>query len=52
MKTLKEVIAELREKSTVGKPGMMGREVVVDKQLLREAQVYLEDYLAVLEGDV
>lgn len=52
MMPLKEVIAELREKSTVGKPGMMGREVRVDKQLLREAQVYLEDYLAILEGDV
>jgi len=52
MMTLKEVIAELKDKSTVGKPGMMGREVVVDKQLLREAQVYLEDYLAILEGDV
>lgn len=52
MMTLKEVIEELEEKSKVGHPGMMGHEVVVDKQLLKEAQIYLEDLLAILEGDV
>lgn len=52
MMTIKEVIEELKDKSTVGKPGMMGSEVVVDKQFLKEAQIHLEDYLAILKGDL
>ena len=52
MMTLEEIIAKLKEKSQVGKPGMMGSEVVVDKQLLKEAQIHLEDYLAIMKGDL
>lgn len=44
-----EVIEQLKEKSKIKHPGMAGTEVVVDKELLRMASVYLEDYMLMLE---
>ena len=44
-----EVIDALKEKSQINKNGMAGTEVIVDKELLRLASVYLEDYILLLE---
>ena len=51
-RTLDEVIEEFEYKSYTGHPGRMGNEVVVEKTLLKDALVYLEDYKAILEGDI
>lgn len=47
--SIPEVIEQLKEKSQIHNKGMAGREVVVDKELLRMASVYLEDYMLVLD---
>lgn len=47
--SIPEVIEQLKEKSQIKHPGMAGTEVVVDKELLRMASVYLEDYMLMLE---
>ena len=49
-KTIIEVIDELKAKSRIGGQGMEGPEVVVEKELLRIASVYLEDYMLLLES--
>lgn len=49
-KTIIEVIDELKTKSRIGGQGMEGPEVVVEKELLRIASVYLEDYMLLLES--
>lgn len=49
-KTIIEVIDELKVKSRIGGKGMKGPEVVVEKELLRIASVYLEDYMLLLES--
>ena len=47
--SIPEVIEKLKEKSQIHNKGMAGTEVVVDKELLRMASVYLEDYMLMLE---
>jgi len=47
--SIPEVIEQLKEKSQIHNKGMAGTEVVVDKELLRMASVYLEDYMLALE---
>ena len=47
--SIPEVIEKLKEKSQIHTKGMAGTEVVVDKELLRMASVYLEDYMLALE---
>lgn len=48
--SIPEVIEQLKEKSEINPhKGMAGTEVVVDKELLRMASVYLEDYMLALE---
>lgn len=49
MRNIEEVLEELKDKSETGNPGKRGAEVVVDKELLKEAATYLEDFL-VLQG--
>ena len=48
--SIPEVIEKLKEKSEINPhSGMGGTEVVVEKELIRLASVYLEDFLLVLE---
>lgn len=48
--SIPEVIEALKAKSEINpNKGMGGAEVVIDKELLRLASVYLEDYLLMLE---
>ena len=47
--SIPEVLEQLKEKSQINNKGMAGTEVVVDKELLRMASVYLEDYMLALE---
>ena len=47
--SIPEVIELLKEKSQIHNKGMAGTEVVVEKELLRMASVYLEDYMLALE---
>ena len=47
--SIPEVIEKLKEKSQINNKGMAGTEVVVDKELLKMASVYLEDYMLALE---
>ena len=47
--SIPEVMEQLREKSQINNKGMAGKEVLVDKELLRLASVYLEDYMLALE---
>lgn len=48
--SIPEVIEKLKEKSEINPhKGMAGTEVYVDKELLRLASVYLEDYMLLLE---
>lgn len=49
MRNIEEVTKELNNKSKTGDPGMRGTEVLVDKELLKEAATYLEDFM-VLQG--
>ena len=49
-KTILEVIDELKDKSQITKKGRAGSEVYVEKELLRMAGVYLEDYMLLLES--
>lgn len=48
--SIPEVIEILKDRSEINpNKGMAGAEVVVDKELLRMASVYLEDYMLMLE---
>ena len=49
MRTIKEVIEILNDKSETRHPGKMGYECYVDKELLGEASIYLQYYLDILE---
>lgn len=46
-KNIDEVITYLKDKSRIDCHGMMGSEVFVEKEILRLAAVYLEDFLLV-----
>lgn len=50
--SIPEVIQKLDEKSIISKNGMGGTEVVVDKELLRQASTYLKDYLYLMGSEV
>ena len=45
------MIKELDAKARVDKVGKMGSEVVIDKELLRQASTYLKDYLYLMGVD-
>lgn len=47
--SIPEVIGQLKENSVIADPGRRGSEVCVEKELLRMATVYLEDYMLLLE---
>ena len=49
--SISEVIQKLDDKAEISKNGKMGTEVVVDKELLRQASIYLKDYLYVMGVD-
>ena len=52
MRTISEVIDELKEKAQVHPIGKMGSEVYVEKKLLSDAVVYLQEYLDRLDGEI
>ena len=52
MRTIKEIIEILKDRSKTKHPGKMGTECYVDKKLLEEASIYLQDYLDILEQNV
>lgn len=45
MRTIEEVIEILKDKSRVDPIGMGGETVVIEKKVLEEAAIYLEDFL-------
>lgn len=47
--SISEVIEQLKENSVIADPGRRGLNVCVEKELLRMAAVYLEDYMLLLE---
>lgn len=47
--SIPEVIEQLKENSVIADPGRRGLNVCVEKELLRMAAVYLEDYMLCLE---
>lgn len=47
--SIPEVIEKLKENSVIADPGRRGLNVCVEKELLRMAAVYLEDYMLLLE---
>ncbi len=52
MRTVEEVIKELKEKSQTNHPGKMGIECYVEKELLKEAAIYLQDFLDCQKGEI
>ena len=51
MRTVKEVIKELMDKSRFSQNGKMGYECYVKKSLLKEAAIYLQDFIDAAEGE-
>jgi hypothetical protein len=47
---IQKIIDYLKEKSQIAANGMAGNEVRVEKSILQQASVYLEDYLYILEN--
>ncbi len=52
MRTIEEVIKELKEKSQTHPQGKMGTECYVEKELLKEAATYLQDFLDCQKGEI
>jgi hypothetical protein len=46
---IEDVIEKLKDKAVISIYGKSGTEVLVDKELLNIASIYLEDYLCMLE---
>lgn len=49
--SIPELIKGLDDKARVDKVGKMGSEVVIDKELIRQASTYLKDYLYLMGVD-
>ena len=49
--SISELIKELDDKARVDKIGKMGYEVLVSKELIRQASTYLKDYLYLMGVD-
>ena len=52
MRKLDEIIDELMKKAEFNKNGKMGYECYVEKSLLKEAAIYLQEYKDRLDGEV